>query len=139
MQLQQKLKLESQMDNRVHIRVSRRFLVVAIAFPSSLRAPCPHSKNLNKLKRARIKFGLFCERDIAMQRRGGGGGSMPNCLGEDVINDIIKRLPAKSVASAACVCRSWRNQAAKILCTPKLMSALSQNQRLEVISNSLSG
>jgi hypothetical protein len=38
------------MDNRVHIRVSRRFLVVAIAFPSSLRAPCPHSKNLNKLK-----------------------------------------------------------------------------------------
>lgn len=66
-----------------------------------------------------------------MQRRGGGGSSMPNCLGEDVINDIIKRLPAKSVASAACVCRSWRNQAAKILCTPKLMSALSQNQRLE--------
>lgn len=71
-----------------------------------------------------------------MQRRGGGGGgrgggSMPNCLGDDVINDIMKRLPARSMACAACVCRSWRNHAAKILSTPKLISALSQNPQLE--------
>lgn len=56
---------------------------------------------------------------------------MSKCLGEDVIIDIMKRLPAKSVACAACVCRSWRNHAANILSTPKLTSALSQNPQLE--------
>eukprot|EP01018_Ginkgo_biloba_P003231 Gb_38018 [translate_table: standard] len=52
-------------------------------------------------------------------------------LGYDVWNDILRRLPAKSFASAACVSRTWRNSAAKILSRPKLMSAVSENLNLE--------
>jgi hypothetical protein len=46
-------------------------------------------------------------------------------LGEDTLVNILGLLPAKSLASAACVCRSWNSAARVLNATPRMMSALS--------------
>ncbi|KAF8036984.1 hypothetical protein BT93_B0035 [Corymbia citriodora subsp. variegata] len=57
---------------------------------------------------------------------GRGRGSMAS-MSEDLVANIVGRLPALSFASAACVCRSWRRVCSQILSRPKLASALSLN------------
>ncbi|KAL7099310.1 hypothetical protein ACP275_09G075700 [Erythranthe tilingii] len=52
-------------------------------------------------------------------------------LGEDLIQNILNRLPAKSFASAACVSRSWNSICNRVLSSPKLSSAVSFNPVLE--------
>ncbi|KAL2515064.1 F-box domain [Forsythia ovata] len=53
-------------------------------------------------------------------------------IGEDLIQNILCRLPASSFASAACVSRSWNSICNRILFSfPKLSSALSFNPSLE--------
>ncbi|XP_057972533.1 F-box/LRR-repeat protein At5g63520 [Malania oleifera] len=47
---------------------------------------------------------------------------------EDLLQNILSRLPALSFASAACVSRSWNHVCAYILSRPKLASALSLNR-----------
>ena len=61
--------------------------------------------------------------------RGKGGGV--DLLSEDVLQDILSRLPALSYASAACVSRSGRRVAAAVLSRPKLASAMSTNPSYE--------
>ncbi|MFS7951191.1 putative F-box domain-containing protein [Helianthus anomalus] len=53
-------------------------------------------------------------------------------FGEDLLENIIARLPASSFASAACVNRSWNLVSDRILCRPKLSSAWSINPSLQV-------
>ncbi|GFP85766.1 F-box/LRR-repeat protein at5g63520 [Phtheirospermum japonicum] len=55
-------------------------------------------------------------------------------LGDDIIQNIINRLPALCFASAACVSRSWNSLCNSILSTsPKLSSAVSFNRSLEKV------
>lgn len=53
-------------------------------------------------------------------------------IGEDLLQNVLSRLPALSFASAACVSRFWNLLCDSILSTPKLSSALSQNPSLKV-------
>ncbi|XP_030458346.2 F-box/LRR-repeat protein At5g63520 isoform X1 [Syzygium oleosum] len=48
-------------------------------------------------------------------------------MSEDLVANIVGRLPAVSFASAACVCKSWRRVCSQVLSRPKLASALSLN------------
>ncbi|KAI7732287.1 hypothetical protein M8C21_028000, partial [Ambrosia artemisiifolia] len=52
-------------------------------------------------------------------------------IGQDLLHDIVSRLPATSFASAACVSRSWNLLCDRILSRPKLASACSDNSPLE--------
>ncbi|KAL8464238.1 hypothetical protein ACS0TY_033953 [Phlomoides rotata] len=52
-------------------------------------------------------------------------------LGEDLMQNILTRLPALSFASAACVAHSWNSLCNRILSSPKLSSALSFNPSLQ--------
>ncbi|XP_076884000.1 F-box/LRR-repeat protein At5g63520-like [Bidens hawaiensis] len=52
-------------------------------------------------------------------------------VGEDILLNIIARLPALSFASAACVNRSWNLVCSCVLCRPKLSSACSYNPSLQ--------
>ncbi|KAF8029844.1 hypothetical protein BT93_E2306 [Corymbia citriodora subsp. variegata] len=58
---------------------------------------------------------------------GGGSSSGFGSVGEDVLESILRRLPAATFASAACVSRSWHWVCKRILSRPKLASALSLN------------
>ncbi|KAG8652684.1 F-box/LRR-repeat protein At5g63520 [Manihot esculenta] len=51
-------------------------------------------------------------------------------VSEDVVENILSRLPALSFASAACVSRCWNKVCGRILSKPKLASALSLNPSL---------
>ncbi|CAI9267316.1 unnamed protein product [Lactuca saligna] len=53
-------------------------------------------------------------------------------IGEDLLQNIVARLPAFSFASAACVSRSWNLVCDRVLCRPKLSSACSFSSSLEV-------
>lgn len=55
-------------------------------------------------------------------------------IGEDLIQNVLCRLPAQSFASAACVSRFWNSICNRILfSSPKLSSAISFNPLLEVM------
>ncbi|XP_043813413.1 F-box/LRR-repeat protein At5g63520 isoform X3 [Manihot esculenta] len=54
-------------------------------------------------------------------------------LSEDILEKILRRLPAPSLASAACVSKLWYQNCNRILSRPKLASAISLNPSLEVI------
>ncbi|KAJ0613823.1 putative F-box domain-containing protein [Helianthus annuus] len=49
-------------------------------------------------------------------------------IGEDLLHNIVARLPATSFASAACVSRSWNLVCERVLSRPKLASACSFNR-----------
>ncbi|KAJ9163911.1 hypothetical protein P3X46_023533 [Hevea brasiliensis] len=51
-------------------------------------------------------------------------------VSEDVIENILSRLPALSFASAACVSKCWNKVCGRILSRPKFASALSLNPSL---------
>lgn len=53
-------------------------------------------------------------------------------LGDDLMQNVLSRLPALSFASAACVSRSWNSICNRVLSVPKLCSAVSFNPILEV-------
>ncbi|KAK1413277.1 hypothetical protein QVD17_35048 [Tagetes erecta] len=52
-------------------------------------------------------------------------------IGEDLLHNIVARLPAISFASAASVSRSWNIVCDRVLCRPKLSSACSFNPSLQ--------
>ncbi|PNT11323.2 hypothetical protein POPTR_011G010200v4 [Populus trichocarpa] len=55
-------------------------------------------------------------------------------INEDLVQNILKRTPASSFASAACVCKSWNQTCNQILSKPKLASAFSLNPDQKVAS-----
>ncbi|XP_030454519.1 F-box/LRR-repeat protein At5g63520-like isoform X1 [Syzygium oleosum] len=57
--------------------------------------------------------------------RGGRSSSGFGSVDEDVLESILRRLPATTFASAACVSRSWHRVCGRILSRPKLATALS--------------
>ncbi|MED6107642.1 hypothetical protein PIB30_015815 [Stylosanthes scabra] len=59
----------------------------------------------------------------------GNGGSFGS-VNDDLLQNILARLPARSFASAACVSKSWSSVCNRILTRPKLSSALSLNPSL---------
>ncbi|XP_057816356.2 F-box/LRR-repeat protein At5g63520 isoform X1 [Cryptomeria japonica] len=59
------------------------------------------------------------------------GRGKGDCLSEDVMDAIMERLPAKSAAAAACVCRSWSRSATRLLSAPNFVTAVSFNRNLE--------
>jgi hypothetical protein len=48
-------------------------------------------------------------------------------INEDLFQNILKRIPALSFASAACVSKSWNRNCNQILYKPKLASSFSLN------------
>uniref|UniRef100_A0A7N0RJA9 FIST C-domain domain-containing protein n=1 Tax=Kalanchoe fedtschenkoi TaxID=63787 RepID=A0A7N0RJA9_KALFE len=62
------------------------------------------------------------------EARDGGGFDL---LNEDLVHNILSRLPAASFAQAACVNLSWNQICDRILSRPKFASALSLNPSLE--------
>lgn len=48
-------------------------------------------------------------------------------MNEDLLHNILLRLPAKSFAFASCVNRSWSSVCNRILSRPKMISAFSRN------------
>ncbi|XP_051148175.1 F-box/LRR-repeat protein At5g63520 isoform X2 [Andrographis paniculata] len=52
-------------------------------------------------------------------------------LGDDLLLNVLRRLPAVSFASAACVNHSWNSLCNRILSSPKFASAISFNPSLE--------
>ncbi|GAB2289379.1 hypothetical protein Dimus_023686 [Dionaea muscipula] len=52
-------------------------------------------------------------------------------IGEDILHNILSKLPAQSFASAACVSRTWNAVCGSILSRPKFASALSLNPSLQ--------
>ncbi|XP_028766153.1 F-box/LRR-repeat protein At5g63520-like [Neltuma alba] len=72
-----------------------------------------------------------------------GGGRTMRRLNDDIMANILARLPAVSFAAAACVNKTWNRLSSQILSRPKLASALSLNPSLihavrEVLDNVLS-
>ncbi|GAV92462.1 F-box domain-containing protein/FIST_C domain-containing protein [Cephalotus follicularis] len=63
------------------------------------------------------------------KRKMASGFSLVN---EDILQNILKRLPAVSFSSAACVSKCWYNVCSTILSKPKLASALSLNPSLHI-------
>ncbi|KAG9445934.1 hypothetical protein H6P81_012062 [Aristolochia fimbriata] len=61
----------------------------------------------------------------------GGGVGRILAVGDDLLHNILSRLPAVSFCCAAATCRSFRKICARILDRPKLLSALSLNPSLE--------
>ncbi|KAJ0804310.1 putative F-box domain-containing protein [Helianthus annuus] len=61
-----------------------------------------------------------------------GTAATIDIIGEDLLHNIFSRLPATSFASAACVSRSWNVVCERVLSRPKLASACSSNDSLEV-------
>ncbi|KAH6807852.1 hypothetical protein C2S51_028960 [Perilla frutescens var. frutescens] len=61
----------------------------------------------------------------------GSGALNIDDLGDDLMQNILTRLPALSFASAACVSRSWNSLCHRVLSFPKLCSAVSFNPMLE--------
>ncbi|KAF5732229.1 hypothetical protein HS088_TW18G00920 [Tripterygium wilfordii] len=53
-------------------------------------------------------------------------------MNEDLLQNVLYRLPAVSFASAACVSKSWNQLCNRILSRPKLASALSMNPSKQV-------
>ncbi|KAI9384717.1 hypothetical protein POPTR_012G100500v4 [Populus trichocarpa] len=53
-------------------------------------------------------------------------------INEDLVQNIVKRLPASSFASAACVSKSWNQICNQILSKPKFASAFSLNPNEKV-------
>ncbi|KAL7191685.1 hypothetical protein ACSBR2_023715 [Camellia fascicularis] len=53
-------------------------------------------------------------------------------IGEDLLRNVLSRLPALSFASAACVSRSWNSLCNLLLSCPKLSSAFSLNPSLRI-------
>ncbi|OMO84148.1 hypothetical protein CCACVL1_10977 [Corchorus capsularis] len=51
-----------------------------------------------------------------------------NLMNDDLLQNILSRLPATSFASAACVSKSWNAVCTRILSRPKLSSAVSLNR-----------
>lgn len=60
-------------------------------------------------------------------------------LDDDLLQNILEKLPAKSFASAACVSRSWNGTCSRILSHPKLCSAFSLNPSLPDAMNQVVG
>ncbi|KAL8140138.1 hypothetical protein V2J09_006159 [Rumex salicifolius] len=56
-------------------------------------------------------------------------------IGDDILECIFSKLPAKSFAYAACVTRLWNSVCGRILSRPKLSSALSRNSSFNVAVN----
>ncbi|XAR50348.1 hypothetical protein NMG60_11004643 [Bertholletia excelsa] len=61
-----------------------------------------------------------------------GETSVIDLLGEDLLQNILSRLPALTFASAACVSRSWNVICSRVLSGPKLSSAISLNHSPQV-------
>ncbi|PSS07659.1 F-box/LRR-repeat protein [Actinidia chinensis var. chinensis] len=61
------------------------------------------------------------------ERESGGGTTGIDLIGEDLLQNILSRLPALTFASAACVSHSWNTLCNRVLCRPKLSSAFSLN------------
>ncbi|KAM0034758.1 putative F-box domain-containing protein [Helianthus debilis subsp. tardiflorus] len=61
-----------------------------------------------------------------------GTAATIDIIGEDLLHNIVVRLPTTSFASAACVSRSWNVVCERVLSRPKLASACSSNDSLEV-------
>uniref|UniRef100_A0A164VXJ3 FIST C-domain domain-containing protein n=1 Tax=Daucus carota subsp. sativus TaxID=79200 RepID=A0A164VXJ3_DAUCS len=57
-----------------------------------------------------------------------------DALGDDLLRNVLSRLPSSSFAFAACVSRYWNHVCDTVLCTPKLSSALSSNPSLQVFA-----
>ncbi|KAK1567825.1 hypothetical protein Q3G72_017191 [Acer saccharum] len=53
-------------------------------------------------------------------------------MNEDLLQNILSRLPAKSFASAACVTNSWNKVCSRILSRPKIASAVSLKSSLHI-------
>jgi hypothetical protein len=53
-------------------------------------------------------------------------------INEDLVQNIVKRLPASSFSSAACVSKSWNQICNQILSKPKFASAFSLNPNEKV-------
>ncbi|KAL2347054.1 hypothetical protein Fmac_001054 [Flemingia macrophylla] len=58
------------------------------------------------------------------------GSTSLSTLNEDLLRNILARLPALPFASAACVSKTWNSLCNRILSRPKLSSALSLNPSL---------
>lgn len=69
------------------------------------------------------------EEEKKKNKMGGGGFAKVN---DDILQNILFRLPALSFASAACVSKSWNKVCDRVLSCPKLASALSLNPSLPV-------
>lgn len=67
--------------------------------------------------------------------RESGSGASTNeidLIGEDLLQNILSRLPALTFASAACVSRTWSSLCNRVLSRPKLSSAFSLHPNPEV-------
>ncbi|XP_010519506.1 PREDICTED: F-box/LRR-repeat protein At5g63520 [Tarenaya hassleriana] len=66
------------------------------------------TSEMNSSKREKSEIGLPC---------------FMASMNDDLLNNILGRLPAKSFAFASCVCRSWNNVSCRILSRPMIRSA----------------
>ncbi|KAL2901219.1 hypothetical protein RDABS01_026301 [Bienertia sinuspersici] len=60
-------------------------------------------------------------------------------MDDNLLENILSRLPAKSFASAACVSRTWNDICSRILYYPKFVSAFSLNISLHEAVNEVVG
>nr|XP_009790061.1 PREDICTED: F-box/LRR-repeat protein At5g63520-like [Nicotiana sylvestris]XP_016456218.1 PREDICTED: F-box/LRR-repeat protein At5g63520-like [Nicotiana tabacum] len=56
-------------------------------------------------------------------------------IGEDLLHNILSKLPAVECAAAACVSRSWNLIITRLLSLPNLSSSLSRNPNLQCAVN----
>lgn len=68
----------------------------------------------------------------AERESGSGGTNEIDLIGEDLLQNILSRLPALTFASAACVSRSWNSLCTRVLSRPKLSSAFSLHPEPEI-------
>ncbi|KAK6148061.1 hypothetical protein DH2020_018973 [Rehmannia glutinosa] len=78
-------------------------------------------RSMKKMGKAKEKTQIGCQSII----------SGIDDLGDDLLQNILSRLPALYFASAACVSRSWNSLCNRILSYPKLSSAVSFNRYLQ--------
>ncbi|KAH7866807.1 hypothetical protein Vadar_025261 [Vaccinium darrowii] len=68
----------------------------------------------------------------AERESGSDGTNEIDLIGEDLLQNILSRLPALTFASAACVSRSWNSLCTRVLSRPKLSSAFSLHPEPEI-------
>ena len=94
-------------------------------------------KKPKHIRRRRTKYIIISRRKKKMEKSKKTDMAFIASMNDDLLQNILLRLPAKPFAFASCVNRSWNIVCNRILSRPKMVSAFSRNPHQFVSSETL--